>query len=524
MWRRVVLGLVAVAVLSIADGKAFYRHTLKHVNNHGDCNVNNIAVKEDLDLNKVGIFAIHYSHSQRCNIYILDVSSLYTNIPNVEGRQATLTSLESTRRGSTNPSNDQLVDLLDKVLKCNNFDFNGRHFLQVGGTAMGTKVAPAYANTFMGWFEDQHVYTYSKQPLLWKRFIDDIFAIWQYGRDELDIFIQHLNSRMDSMKFEADISEGNVHFLDVDVFLDTDSNQIKTTLYTKPTDSHNYINYQSCHQKSCKNGIPYGQFLRLRRICSDEDDYVAKSKQMAYYFHLANYPIELIQSSFERAFLQERKELLLPKVQEKDPDQDNLYLITTNHPTFRGVNQIVNKNTDLLDRSSSTRPVRQAKLVQGFRRCKNLRNILVKAKLRQKNKGSQRPQIDNRCRRPFCIYCKKINRTGKIYSMVTDRRYTTRHNVSCRSNNLIYALECDTCGKVYVGQTKRRLMDRLMEHFRNIRQNTDIHIVGRHYNNHLEFIHAHPDGDASSIIRDLVESKWICRLRSQTPNGLNLFD
>ena len=161
---------------------------------------------------------------------------------------------------------------------------------------MGTKVAPAYANTFMGWFKDQHVYTYSKQLLLWKQFIDDIFAIWQYGRDELDIFIQHLNSRMDSMKFVADISEGNVHFLDVDVFLDTDSNQIKTTLYTKPTDSHNYINYQSCHQKSCKNGIPYGQ------------------------------------SSFERAFLQERKELLLPKVQEKDPDQDNLYLITTHHP------------------------------------------------------------------------------------------------------------------------------------------------------------------------------------------------
>ena len=44
----------------------------------------------------------------------------------------------------------------------NNFDFAGKHYLQVGGTAMGTKVAPSFANTFMGWFEHHHVYTYPK--------------------------------------------------------------------------------------------------------------------------------------------------------------------------------------------------------------------------------------------------------------------------------------------------------------------------------------------------------------------------
>ncbi len=35
-------------------------------------------------------------------------------------------------------------------MKLNNFKFNGNHYLQIGGTAMGIWVAPSYANIFMG--------------------------------------------------------------------------------------------------------------------------------------------------------------------------------------------------------------------------------------------------------------------------------------------------------------------------------------------------------------------------------------
>ena len=348
-----------------------------------------------------------------CTLVTLDVSSLYTNIPNVEGRLATEESLDATRRGRNNPKNDSLLLLLDKVLGCNTFDFNGSHYLQVGGTGMGTKVAPAYANTFMGWYEDKYVYTYHKQPLIWKRFIDDIFDIWQYDHSELEIFVEYLYSRMPSIKFEADTSKNKDNFLDVEVSLDHLGN-IHTSLYTKPTDSHNYINYKSCHQKSCKNGIPYGQFLRIRRICSNDDDFIAKSKTMAYHFHLADYPDNLIQSSFERAFLQERDQLLEPKPDKVGSQDERLFLITTHHPTFRCVNEILTKNMELLGKSSSTRPILETDLVQGFRRCKNLRDILVQAKLKPANNQGNAPSAistTNKCGRPFCIYCSKLDRT-----------------------------------------------------------------------------------------------------------------
>ena len=146
----------------------------------------------------------------------LDVSSLYTNIPNIEGLQATARFLMKYRRAYKNPelTNTSLCTLLQMVLSMNNFRFNGKHFLQTAGTAMGTRVAPTYANIFMSDFEDRHVYTYDKQPTLWVRFIDDIFLIWPHGEPELVKFIEHLNSVHRTIKFTSEISKQSVNFLD----------------------------------------------------------------------------------------------------------------------------------------------------------------------------------------------------------------------------------------------------------------------------------------------------------------------
>jgi len=58
---------------------------------------------------------------------------------------------------------------------------------------MDTRVAPSFANLFMNHFEEKFVYAYKHQPLIWLRFIDDIFCIWTNGVDTLMEFINHLN-------------------------------------------------------------------------------------------------------------------------------------------------------------------------------------------------------------------------------------------------------------------------------------------------------------------------------------------
>ena len=65
--------------------------------------------------------------------------------------------------------------------------------------------------------------------------------------------------------------------------------RITTTIHYKPTDTHSYLDYSSSHPPHCKKTIPYGQFLLLRRICSDDDEYEAKPKAMASFFENRGY-------------------------------------------------------------------------------------------------------------------------------------------------------------------------------------------------------------------------------------------
>ena len=89
--------------------------------------------------------------------------------------------------------------------------------------------------------------------------------LWDKGRAELDNFLEYLNSCTTNIKFTMEVSEESVNFLDTTVKLM--DGQIVTDLYTKPTDSHNYLWYSSAHPRHCKDSIPYSPFLRIRRIC-----------------------------------------------------------------------------------------------------------------------------------------------------------------------------------------------------------------------------------------------------------------
>ena len=106
----------------------------------------------------------------------LDITSVYTNIHHNEGIQSIKEILAIHRTPNTLPHNSYIIELLEVVLTNKYFEFNGKCYHQVSGTAMVTKLAPLYANLFMTKFEEKYVCTYPLQPKLWKRFIDDIFS------------------------------------------------------------------------------------------------------------------------------------------------------------------------------------------------------------------------------------------------------------------------------------------------------------------------------------------------------------
>ena len=106
----------------------------------------------------------------------LDVSSLYTNIPTDEAIDIVLKYLEETQ-SPQQPPNQLPRELLNFILKCNCFTFCNLFYLQVQGVAMGTKMAPNFANIFMANFEEKHILQRPDKPYFYRRYLDDIFII-----------------------------------------------------------------------------------------------------------------------------------------------------------------------------------------------------------------------------------------------------------------------------------------------------------------------------------------------------------
>jgi len=210
----------------------------------------------------------------------------------------------------------------------NNFTFNGDNYIQVGGTAMGTKAAPGFANCFMGDFEEKFVYPYEKQPIKYLRFLDDIFLIWQYSLQELNQFVNHMNSQMETIKFTMEASKREVNFLDTTVRINPSTNRLETDLFCKPTDSHNYLLYNSAHPRKCKQSIPYSQFLRVRRICTNINDYDRHIVTLSSHFLRRGYPLDLLETAAIAARRLNRNTLLNPK-SEPEKESDQVVLVTT---------------------------------------------------------------------------------------------------------------------------------------------------------------------------------------------------
>ena len=97
------------------------------------------------------------------------------------------------KRESKQISTSDLVKMAKFVLQNNYFEFIGETKQQISGTAIGTKFAPPYACILMDQVESEFLKTQTHQPLVWFRYIDDIFSIWIHGQDKLEQFLDDLN-------------------------------------------------------------------------------------------------------------------------------------------------------------------------------------------------------------------------------------------------------------------------------------------------------------------------------------------
>ena len=84
-----------------------------------------------------------------------------------------------------------------------------------------------------------------------------------------DFFLAPLLLHHSTIKYTWEWSIIELSYLDVKIKLF--EARPRTDVYCKKIDAHQYLDYASCHPRHVKKGVPYGQALRLRRICDSEE-------------------------------------------------------------------------------------------------------------------------------------------------------------------------------------------------------------------------------------------------------------
>ena len=102
----------------------------------------------------------------------IDIVGLYRNIPHSEG----LTFLRRLLEFGDNKqiSRSTVIELAETVPK-NVSEFDKNTFKLVRGTAIGTKFAPPYVVFFMADLEENILNAFEEKPMIWWRYIDNIF-------------------------------------------------------------------------------------------------------------------------------------------------------------------------------------------------------------------------------------------------------------------------------------------------------------------------------------------------------------
>ena len=448
----------------------------------------------------------------------MDVTSLYTNIPQNEGIAA-CEEVWNTRHHQ-NPPTECLVKLLTLVLKNNNFVFNGEHYLQINGTSMGTKMAPSYANIFMGKLEEQLLSSAPYKPLSWLRFIDDIDIKWNDTEEHFEEFIKHCNSFHHSIKFTYELSSKKISFLDTITTIENGT--MTTDLHTKKTDKHQYLSPKSCHPRHCSRSIPYSQALRIKRICSTENKLNHRLGELRKHLLDRGYKKEHISTAFEKAENVDRDSLLVYK--DKQTNNSRVPMVMTYHPDLKQLSSAIRKHWDLIENDPSLKNIFPQPPIMAYRRPRSLRDILVSSTVTKRSPST--PGGYTPCKRKNCVCCVAANTECKFQSTATSQKYTIFTQTNCKTSNCIYILTCDICKIQYVGETKTTFNLRWNNHRSFYKTNKNCPLT-RHLksNGHpfekVTFQIIEQNSTWDDAARRSREQFWIYQLRTLEPDGLN---
>ena len=106
----------------------------------------------------------------------------------------------------------------------------------------------------------------------------------------------------DDIKFTYEYYKDTISFLDLEVILS--NGKLITTLYSKPTDCHEWFHYGSCHPEHTKRSVVYSSHvLEIKRVCTQEIDFNEHSLNLRPWFLKRGYPKKIVNTEMRKLSL-----------------------------------------------------------------------------------------------------------------------------------------------------------------------------------------------------------------------------
>lgn len=435
--------------------------------------------------------------------FSMDVDALYTNIPIQEGI-ACVSRIFAKYPDPARPD-EELLKLLEINLTRNDFVFDGQFYLQIKGTAMGKKFAPAYANIFMASWEGEALAKCEKQPAYYFRYLDDIWGIWTGSEAEFDQFVKTLNSHNQSIKLKSVLQQQTIDFLDTTIYKGPDfirTQKLEVKVFFKTTDTHALLHKKSFHPQHTFRGIVKSQLLRFKRICTRDEDFREAVGILFKALRGRGYSRPFLKRCFNS--FEDRKTSVRG---------DLIPLVTTYSSSNKSLTWKFRNNFDLI--LGEPHLLENSVVISAYKRNKNLADFLIRAKLPSLQREKPQKLESQFVRLRFV----KNSREDKILKV--------KQLFHTRTRNCVYLIFCSKCGKQYVGETKNDLSTRMYQHRYNIvnRKEMDTLLV-MHFVSHglaeLKMAGLESNEFWSDQERKGRERFWIFQLGTRQPLGLNV--
>ena len=465
-----------------------------------------------------------------------DVSALYTNMHH----DRTIGGVKKIFELNPDPSRPDgyIIRLLDLILKNNDFTFNNETFLQILGTAMGKVFSPSLANIYLLEFDDRAMNGYPIKPLIFLRYLDDIFMIWPGSITQLKEYELFLNNLIPDIKINFEVSNNQISFLDVLIYVE--GGRLQTRTFFKQTDTHQLLHTDSFHPKHTTKGIIKSQLIRFKRLSSSAQDYNKTCKILFDFLKKRGYNLgEMRKTQYKIWF--HYKDKYCDTEAKNNSDNCN----TGNDNSQKNANNIINnnnKNNEIIlatagKESKDLLPIivdfcslgnelaknykslvynkfgqDKFSIVTAYKNSRNLRQLLIRSKFENKSSGAF-----TGCDRSKCLTCRFHAEPKKqIKSSNNDRVIAIKNNISCNTIN--------KCKQEYVGETGRSLRERVNDHRSAIKNKSDTPI-GIHFN-----MREHSRADLAITPIEIIENVFIRRnkekalqkfLKTIHPEGIN---